>query len=308
MKKLTLNILLFTSFGALAQQQIGNANMEAWENVGTATEEPNNWNSFKTGTGGLAGFASKQIERSTAIRSGATGSYCARIFSVSILGAVANGNMTVGQINMGSSTPTSANNYNFSKIADANFSEALTDQPDSLVYWVKYTPVNSGDQARVHAILHDNYEFRDPIDANSVPHTVARAELNYGSTNGVWVRKSIPFVYEGPATTTSFVLITFTSSKTPGGGAANDEVLIDDIELIYNAVGVNEIQNDVFKAYYSVENGLQIKGDATAKYDVVYLSGAMEKSGNQASLTGLILKSGMYFVKSANAVVKVLVP
>ena len=309
MKKLALNILLFTSFGSFAQQQIGNSNMEAWENVGSATEEPNNWNSFKTGTGGLSGFASKQIERSTAIRSGATGTYCARIYSVSILSAIANGNMTLGQINMGSSTPTSSSNYNFSKTADANFSEALTDQPDSIVFWVKYTPINSGDQARVHAILHDSYDFRDPIDANSVPHTVARAELNYGSTNGVWVRKSVPFVYEGPATTNAFILVSFTTNKTQGGGAANDEVLIDDVELIYNpAVGVSELQAPMFKAYYSVENGLQIKGDATAKYEVVNLSGASEKTGNQASLTGLTLKSGMYFVKSANAVVKVLVP
>jgi hypothetical protein len=39
-----------------AQQQIGNSNMESWDNVGQSTEEPTNWSSFKTGTGGLASF------------------------------------------------------------------------------------------------------------------------------------------------------------------------------------------------------------------------------------------------------------
>jgi hypothetical protein len=55
-------------------------------------------------------------------------------------------------------------------------------------------------------------------------------------TSGSWVRKSIPFSYSGPATSTQFILITFTTNMTPGGGADLDEILIDDIELIYNPV------------------------------------------------------------------------
>ena len=74
--------------------------MEAWDNIGAATEEPTNWNGFKTASGGLSGFASQQVFRSTAIRSGASGMYCARIFSKSILGIVANGTLTLEQIRM----------------------------------------------------------------------------------------------------------------------------------------------------------------------------------------------------------------
>lgn len=240
MKKFTLSIALLCGMYSNAQTQIGNGNMEAWENVGSSTEEPTNWNSFKTGTGSLSSFGNKQVQQSTSIRTGATGSYCARIWSTSILGAVANGNMTLGQINMGSSTPTSSSNYNFSKTADANFSEAITDHPDSIVFWVKFTPASGNPNARMHAILHDSYDFRDPIDANSLPHVVARAELNYPSTNGQWVRKSVPFVNEGPATSVQFLLVSFTTNQTQGGGAANDEVLIDDVELIYNPTTTNQ--------------------------------------------------------------------
>ncbi len=237
----SLGILtLFTSFS----QQLGNSDMETWDNVGSANEEPSNWNSFKSGTGSLVGFASQQIQRSTAIRPGATGAYCARIWSKSTLGIVANGNMTLGQINMGSSTPTSTSNYNFSKTADVNFSEALTASPDSLVFWVKYTAASGNSMARVNAIMHDNYDLRDPLDANSNPHVVATATLNYSPTGGVWVRKSVPFNYTGPATTPQFILATFTTNMTPGGGAANDEVLIDDIQLIYNPINQPVVAND----------------------------------------------------------------
>ena len=307
MRKITLNILLFTSLGTFAQQQIGNSNMESWDNVGQSTEEPTNWNSFKTGTGGLASFGSQQVGRSTTIRSGASGTYSVRIYAKSTLGVVANGLLTLGQVNMGSSTASSPDNHNFTKTSDTNFSEAITSRPDSIVFWVKYTPVNNNHQARVHAILHDSYDFRDPIDANSTSHTVARAELNYGATGGNWVRKSVPFVYEGPATTVEYILVTFATSSTPGGGSANDEVLLDDVELIYNSVGLNEEVATSFNAYYSIENGLVIKGE-NSNYELVNLTGATEKAGDLNTLNGLHLNTGLYFLKSGDSVVKILVP
>ena len=224
-----------------AQTQIGNSNLENWENVGTSTEEPLNWNSFKTGSGSVSGlFGSTTIARSTAVRPG-TGTYCARIWSKSTLGIIANGNMTIGRIEMGNSTPTSASNYNYSTTSNTSFSEALTDTPDSLVFWVKYTNANSNSMARVSAVLHDTYDYRDGynIHTPSAPHKVAEISHNYPSTGGSWVRKSLPWDYTGPASPHTFVLITFTTNMTPGGGNDLDEVLIDDVELIYNPVSTN---------------------------------------------------------------------
>ncbi len=309
-RKITLTCFLFTGFSFFAQQQIGNSDMELWENVGTANEEPTNWNSFKTAQGSFTSFASQQLQRSTSIRTGATGQYCARIWSKSTLGIVANGNMTVGRINMGSTTADNPNNYNISLTADPNFSESLTTTPDSLVFWVKYTAANATDSARVHAILHDSYDLRDPLDANSIPHVVGRAERNYGRTNGSWARITVPFNYVvgSPALNSAFILITFTTNKTPGGGSNNDEVLVDDIQLIYNSsVGISENNPESFYANYNVSSGLEIFSKET-NIKVVDSRGDIIKNGKPEDLNGLILKSGLYFVQAPTKTIKFLVP
>lgn len=310
MKKITFLLLSF-SFSFAQAQQIGNSNMELWENVGQASEEPNNWNSFKTAQGSFTAFASQQLQRSTAIRSGASGQYCARIWSKSTLGIIANGNLTVGRINMGSTTANDPNNYNISLTSDANFSEAYTASPDSLVFWVKYTSASANDSARVHAIIHDSYDLRDPLDANSIPHIVARAERNYSRTNGSWSRISVPFNYlpGAPAPIPQYLLITFTTNKTPGGGSNNDEVLVDDIELIYNSsVGLNSNKEESnFSAYYSTQNGLIITGD-TGQFSVISTEGKVQKMGTKDEINGLRLNSGLYFIQSTNSSIKILVP
>lgn len=245
-KTLLLITALAGTISGFAQTQIGNGSLESWDNVGGATEEPTNWNSFKNGSGGLVSFfGSTTIARSSAVRPG-TGAYCARIWSKSVLGVIANGNMTLGRINMGSSSATDPDNYNYSITSNALYSEPLTDAPDSLVFWVKYTNGNAASTARVSAVLHDTYDYKDGynVDAASAPHKVAEIAYNYPSTGGQWVRKSIPWNYTGPATTHTYVLITFATNSTPGGGNNNDEVLIDDIELIYNPVNAPVVAND----------------------------------------------------------------
>jgi len=309
MNRITFSIsIVFTCFSMFAQQ-IGNSNMESWENVGQTTEEPTNWNSFMTASGSLALLGSKQVQQSTSIRSGSAGSYCARIWSVSTFGIVANGNLTLGQINMGSSTPASTSNYNFSKTSDPNHSEAITVAADSLVFWVKFTPASGSPNARVHAVLHDNYELRDPVDANSTSHVISRAELNYPSTGGQWVRKSVPFVNQGPATSPQFLLITFTTNQTPGGGSANDEVLIDDIELIYNSTSQIEekLPKATFNASYNELSGLYINSEKEIIH-ILNSSGSVVKIGTSHQLNGTVLNSGLYFLKSSSETIKILVP
>lgn len=243
MNKPIFTLLFSTLLGtAYSQTQIGNSDFESWETVASG-EEPLNWNSFLTATGSLSWAAGDQLNSSTDIRPGSSGSKSAKLFSNSTLGVVANGNLTVGQINMNSASPANSSNYNSSVTADTNFSEVLTDSPDSLVFWAKFTPANASgtDSAGVSAIIHDNYDLRDPLDANSQTHIVAVAATNYASTNGNWVRISVPFNYTGPASSPEFILITFTTNRTPGGGSDNDQVWIDDVELIYNTpAGINE--------------------------------------------------------------------
>ncbi len=301
--------IAFSLSTLFAQQQLGNSNMEAWENIGAATEEPTNWNGFKSASGGLAAFASQQVIRSTAIRSGASGMYCARIWSKSILGIVANGTLTLGRINMGSTTVTDISaNYNISLTNDPNFSETLGSLPDSIVFWAKYTAAQ-GQLARINALVHDAFDVHDPIDAASSSHVLATATLNY-PPNANWVRYSVPFMpyaFTGTAPLPQYMLVTFATNNIPGGGAANDEVLLDDIQLIYNSnVGVEEL-NSTFYTHYSTENGLIISGDDLS-YEVFNLSGQLLKQGSETELNGLKLNSGIYIVKSSTSSKKVLVP
>jgi hypothetical protein len=300
-----LKIVTFFSFSMffapLFSQQIGNGDLENWENVAAPTEEPVNWNSFKTGSGTFAGFASKQVERNSMVRAGASGMYCARIWSVSTLGITANGNMTLGQINLGSATPANAANYNYSKTSDPNFSEVLTTSPDSIVFWVKYTQAGGGNQeARMKALIHDAFDARDPEDATSTSHVVARAELNYPQTGGAWVRKSVPFVYSGPANTPAFILLTFTTNATPGGGAANDEVLIDDVSLIYNSgANLNENKDADLRANYSDITGIHFFSNEAINGNLLVFNslGAQEFKGEMTEYTKVKLQSGVHFAK-----------
>ena len=243
MKKMILSLSLLAISGLASAQQIGNSNFEQWETVSSG-EEPVNWSSFLSASGSMSWAAGDQLQSSTDVRPGSSGTKSAKIFSNSVLSVIANGNLTVGKINMGSATPANSNNYNSSITSDANFSETVSETPDSLVFWAKFTPAsgNNTDSARVSAIIHDAYDLRDPIDANSTSHVVAVAIKNYANTNGNWVRMAVPFTATGPAATPAYILLTFTTNKTPGGGSDNDQVWIDDVELIYNSssAGINE--------------------------------------------------------------------
>lgn len=241
-----LAIVLGTGVTLHAQSypQLVNGNMELWDNAGNSSQEPQQWNSFMTAQcdlgAFLCGFAvSQQMARSTDVRPGSSGIYSARIYSKEpISGTIANGNMTTGIIRMGSSTPTNSANYNYTKRADANHRMPLNEVPDSLVFWAKYQPGNNSttNTARVNAVIHNNNDYQDPN--GNASQEVAAATLNYTRThdgsNYIWKRFSVPFVPTNNGATPSYILITFTTNNIAGGGANNDQVWIDDVELIYN--------------------------------------------------------------------------
>jgi hypothetical protein len=222
-----------------AQNQIVNLGFENWDNPGTTSQEPVGWNSFMNAeNNGVSSIVfnsarAQQVERSTDTRPGTTGSFSARIWSRSIFGVVANGNMTTGRIMVGSTTASNPNNHNKTKTGDPLYNQSFTGLPDSMVVWVKYTAA-AGNEARISATIHGNYDYRDPeaSDPSAANFVVGRAVLNYPPTNG-WQRLSIPFDYNFPHSDPRYVLITFTTNKTPGGGAANDAVFIDDLQFIY---------------------------------------------------------------------------
>lgn len=225
-----------TALQTAAQTTVNNPGFENWDNLGASDEEPQQWSSFETAQGTFSSFGAQQVKRSTLKRPGSAGTYSAVIWCRDAGLAIANGNLTCGRINMGSATPSSTSNYNITLTSNASYNEAFTGHPDSLVVWVKSVIANSGHQPRIHAVIHDNYDLRDPINSGSSGHVVGEATLNFSTTGGVWVRKSIPFVYNGPSTTPNYILISFTTCKDPGTGTPGDSLYIDDLEFVYNPV------------------------------------------------------------------------
>lgn len=239
MRKILLSLSLLTlTLQASAQTQVGNSNFEGWgSNSGTISGlKPTNWNSFEGASGSaflIGAYGNSTLGRSTQVRPGSTGIYAAKIWSKTIFGVVANGNMTLGKINMGSSTANDPSNYNATVTGDANFSEAFTDSPDSLVVWVRFYAASASSQARVSAVIHTNTNFKDPNDVTGV-NVVAKAINNFTSGGAVWKRLSVPFDYNpSPSGPAAYVIATFTTNATPGGGANNDSLIVDDMELVY---------------------------------------------------------------------------
>ncbi len=297
-------ILLFALTAVLAsnvsaQGQIGNSDMEMWETV-ASDSEPVNWNSFLSAQGTLVSAAANQIEESSDVRPGSTGTKSARIWTRSVFGVKANGNMTLGRVNMGSITPSSTDNHNLSLTADPLFSEALTDMPDSIVFWVKYNAAGGSSEARMKATLHDTYDYTDPETGTSADHVVATAVMNYSPTG--WTRMAVAFDYSGPATANTFILVTFASNAIPGGGDANDEVFIDDVELIYNIGGITVSTLDPTTFTVAMDNDLNVINifselDINGQYEYVIYNAVGQKvqSGDMATSIPFEAKSGIYF-------------
>ncbi len=226
----------------------------SWSN-----NELSGWHSFPTATGDFASFVTgntDQFQRSTEKRPGSTGSQSVRLQSNIIMKAKANGNCTNGRINAGATSADSPEkNYNFSDPSSNGFNTAFVGQPDSLVFWAKYIPAdnnpsNSVNQARAHVAITTNARYQDPETGNSASVKIADAAINYSATPTLgWQRLSAPFTYTSlDPSQAAYMLITFTTNKTPGGGSTYqeggtifgggtnhvDNVYIDDVEMVYN--------------------------------------------------------------------------
>ena len=218
-------------------QQIGNYTFEEWDSNG----EPKNWNGFNTAGGSYANMVNGEgkVGSNSDVRPGTAGKTSARVYSTSVVGVVANGNMTTGQIIAGAMSAANTDNHNESKIGDSNFSQVLTARPDSFTVWLKYVPMSgSSSTAGFSNYIHGNHSgFTDPLTGNSSKYIVTSANVSKLTTDRGWKRFSIPFDYatytangESPA----YIMTTFNTNSTPGGGDAGEELYVDDILLIYN--------------------------------------------------------------------------
>ena len=266
------------------EQQFYNYGFESWVNEGSEEVEPAHWHSFMSASGTFNGLMSQQIEPSSSKRPGSSGNRSVRIFSKKKVGIVANGNMTTGRINAGSMSPDGGSNYNYTQ-RNSDYCTPMTVIPDSLTVWVAFRAKESDSYASVMTAIHGDVDLKQLSSGGYDPSNMvcATAKREYARTCAsgnslVWKRLSIPFTtasHNDPR----YILTTFSTNSTPGGGDSGDEVFIDDIYLIYNPLlsvgGLN--QNE----YPFPADGSALKIEVPFNLDGTMSANNLNKAANQ---------------------------
>ena len=213
-----------------------NGGFEEWDGEGKELE-PCHWNSYMSADGtGMAFVAGKaqQVDSSLDVRPGSKGRYSVCVYSRSVMGIVVNGNLTTGRVYIGSTSTQSKDNYNFTACSLPDFQQQLTSKPDSIRFWAKFVCPDSTQNARMNAIIHDDYNYRDPAVKDEEKHLVGKAIQRFTTKSGGWYCYTVPFVYRDSAPEPRYILISFTTNQVAGKGSANDKLYLDDVELVYS--------------------------------------------------------------------------
>ena len=241
--------------------QVPNSN---FENFG-ASKEPNRWHSFQSVTGTFASSAKTDAAISSdQTRPGSAGKSCVLIKSREIsfifFSVIANGTLTTGRLNAGSSTASNAKNNSFLDLSNTDkdgngdpFYTELSGRPDSLSLWVKFKqgkPSAGHPYATAKAVITDGTYYQLP-ENKTYNNKMAEAINNeIADTKGEWKRLSIPFNYVNNSIAPKAILVTLSTNTDAGKGSGSDELYVDDLELVYN---------------FGVE-GISIKGQALANF------------------------------------------
>lgn len=241
---ITFSLLgLATMFTPMLQAQntfqLPNAGFEEWDGTGLS-DEPTHWNSFASSDGSWAALASSphHYHRYGSHPGGAGSSYLT-IYTQSIIGIKANGNMTTGRIHAGSMSASSSDNYNYTERSNADHSLPFTATPDSMYVWVSFFAYHTVSEAQVEAILHGDNDFRAPNDVSDPSKYKGRAVIHTTRTTEYpdqmgWTLLKAAFNYNGTSTG-NYMLVNMTTNNTPGAGEGDDSLSIDDIVFIYSA-------------------------------------------------------------------------
>ncbi len=273
-----VSLLTTSSLAAQGNYQIPNSDFEQeWVKSGEKTEPGHGWYSFVS-AGGTFAMASPNT---TTQVEGYNSKKAVSISSVDLWVAKANGNLTTGKINMGNFTPTNEANYNYTSRSTEDGNCPFVGIPDTVRCYAKFTRGGEGYNAAGTFIVHGDVDFKDPHESseNIATYEVARAVLDIAPSTD-WQPVTASFTYSKTAEQiesaaelqTRYMLASFTTNPTPGG-SAGDELIIDDVELIYNSQLASLAYNgtaiegfDKKNAYYTV-TGEYTDGCLTAVAD-----------------------------------------
>ena len=224
----------------MSYPQLLNGGFEDWgvdaENGADKASEPRYWHSFSSASGSLVALTGDHCFISTDAHSG---KYSASIKASQIFGIVANGTLTTGRLNADALSAADTKNHSeldMSKTElDRNnnpFYQILNARPDSIAFWVKYSTGKEGTLANMSAYITDGTYYQAP-EEKTYENKVAVAENPNIAPCTEWTRISVPFTYLNEELKSRGILVTFSTCATPGGGAGDEVLLVDDVELIY---------------------------------------------------------------------------
>lgn len=287
----------------------------------TSLSEPIGWHGYATLKSSYEDVARTENKLTSSIdvrtENNSTGSTkCVCITSDSpAFGIVANGVMTTGRIyNTSNQADDAATNYNasdpsFDISSDENktatwtkaqvlypnnrsYAQPFTGKPDKFTVWVNFCPKNQEGYASVNAVIHTNSRYQDPEEADNYKSVKIAAAKNDAIANyNNWQKLEIDFDYSvgNKDNVPAYILVSFTTNKTPGGGSKGDRLYVDDIAMVYYndlktlTYGTgNDAQNLLAKAGEAVNNVVSI--DAS---DLFYEKSMVnyEKKGQGANIT-----------------------
>lgn len=219
--------------------QIANADFENWTDDENA-KIAEGWNSFDTAAGLFASFASMSPMPQKIEGHNGNG---VRIVSKDMLGIYANGNITTGHINMGSTNPADATNYNFTDRTDVNGNMPFAGRPDAFEVYARFTPGTAKAatdeaqeqpalQGRVQLILHKDAAYHDPELAEMADEKVGSANVLIPATEE-WTKFTGEFSYTtDEAPEVQYLLASATTNPVPGA-SKDDQLDLDELRLIY---------------------------------------------------------------------------
>jgi hypothetical protein len=251
MKYLFSLIALVIAFPLFAQV-VENPGFEEWEEISNGNSEPVNWSSIQTATpDNLAALAPQALFKDSIDPH--TGNYCVHVKSiyVTIAQIVANGIITNGRI-LADFIPENGDSHTDS--ADNKWNTVCDTRPDSLVGYYKYIPAED-DKILIRALLHKGGIGKLP-DVDSTGWVGLAVFNSTNEDTDGWVRFSVPFTYfneEMP----DYILFNLSCSNAYEA-VAGSEAWFDDIELVWNPVGIDENFANSLLSAYAIDNEIII--------------------------------------------------
>lgn len=212
-----------------AVYQIPNADFDNWGE----TSLSEGWNSFEAAVGQLASFASMSPapEKIDGVEGNGV-----RLTSKDLWIAYANGNLTTGHINMGSTQPADASNFNFTDRTDVNGNLPFAGTPDAFEVYARFTPGTAKTEGtelngRVQLILHGEAAYHDPELDNLAGNKIASASVLVPAT-AEWTKFTGEFNYTGNESDKQYLLASATTNPVPGA-SKDDQLDLDNLKLVY---------------------------------------------------------------------------